>query len=149
MLVSALITYLKTQSNVTALLAYHPKATGEPAIYANVPVENTPSPFIVISYTDGEDVWAIQGDQGLTDALLDIEVYTEETQGYGKIESIKEQLRQSLTTIGTTWGTVPIQQCRLSHLRDDDFPPPERGNNWVQEAGWQAQVWFEQSKVVT
>ena len=99
MIISGLISYLETQSNVTALLAYHPRAkTTKHAIYAGAPAEGSPLPLLIITLTDGEDIRSLDGDQGLADALIDIEIQTEQAQGYGKLEQIREELRQSLTT---------------------------------------------------
>jgi hypothetical protein len=150
MIVSATIQKLLATPSLTALLAYHRLDAGSHAIYANIAPQGTSSPFIVIVQADGEAVRHLMSmDAGLADALLDIEIYTEEGQGYGKAQQIKEEIRQALTNAkGDTWGTVDVSSCSLSDLRDSDYPPPEHGESHVMQLGWQANIWYSRIPVL-
>ena len=153
MVVPNIITYLETVSSLTTLLPFHPRAPMKHAIYANVPAENTESPFILVSMADGEPVRHLQSmDAGLADALVDVEIFTESLEGYAGpngIDAVREELRKALTTKGATWGSLAVQSCSLSYIRDFDFAPPEKSNEWIQQGGWQLNMWYEQTPVLT
>ena len=146
MIVSATIQKLEASPGVTQLLAFHPKATGKHAIYANSIPQASSHPLIVIDMLDDEPQYHLGGDPGLAEALIEIEIQTDEKQGYGKLEAIKEQVRLALAPTGGAWGSLQVQECHLSALRDEDFEK-DKSDIKINVGGWQASIFYQQQPV--
>lgn len=132
---SSLITYLKTETNLTDLVGDR--------IYIGYAEQDAALPFVVAHQIDGVHEHHMAAATGFVQGRFQFNCHAQTTVS---AENVAEQLRQSLDGFRGTMGSVFVSTCHMDAERDDTAPPVEgahRGIYTVQHdylIGWAVSV---------